>query len=116
MLYELDTERQDSALGAAVKNCIDQLQDTFGRSLDKQEEEDVIKAFNKVYLVTAGTKIPWPFQVETALRIISKKHTVVRAGTGSGKSLAMALAMLLRSNWIFATIAPLLALQVQHVR
>lgn len=53
--------------------------------------------------------------MRAALEVLNGNNLVVRAGTGSGKTLAMALPMLLRPDWIFVTVAPLMALQAQHV-
>ena len=89
-------------------------QDAFGWPLEV-EKDKVSNDFEILDTLTSREKLPRLFQVETALSIIMGDHTVVRAGTGAGKTLAMALAMLLRQEWIFITVAPLLALHKQHV-
>ena len=92
-----------------------ELQVCMGVPLRFQQQRDVCWAFNIMDKLTEGKKVPRLFQMRTALEIIAGKNVVVRAGTGSGKTIAMALAMLLRTQWIFVTLAPLLALQEQHV-
>ena len=105
----------NEAVVKAVDECMQQLQKEYGRPLSKTNQWDIVRAFNIMDKLTGGKKLPRLFQVMTMLSILNGKHTVVRAGTGSGKTIAMALAMLVRSHWLFLTIAPLLALQHQHV-
>lgn len=102
-------------LDSSTDSMILQLQASIGRSLAKQEQQDVAAAFFLLNKLTSGRKLPRPFHMQAALEVVSGKNLVVRAGTGSGKTLAMALPMMLRPEWTFVTIAPLMALQKQHV-
>lgn len=104
-----------STLSLCVNDMIKQLQDVFERPLSRLEQQEVQNAFYLMDKKTAGKKLPRLFQMRAALEILAGKNLVVRAGTGSGKTLAMALPMLLRPDWIFVTVAPLMALQAQHV-
>lgn len=106
---------EESRLQNSIDSMVNQLQDCFGRSLKTQEIQDVNQAFRIMNSKTSGKKLPRLFQMRTALEIVDGRHVVVRAGTGSGKSIAMGLPMLLRPEWVFVTIAPLMALQKQHV-
>ena len=99
----------------AVDDCMRQLQIELCRTLSKVEQWDVVRAFNIMDNLTGGKKLPRLFQTMTMLSILNQRHTVIRAGTGSGKTIAMALAMLVRPTSVYITIAPLLALQLQHV-
>lgn len=94
---------------------IKQLQDVFERPLSRLKQQQVQMAFHIMDLKTARKKLPRLFQMRAALAVLNGNNLVVRAGTGSGKTLAMALPMLLRPDWIFVTVAPLMALQAQHV-
>ena len=91
------------------------MQELMGRPLRKKEQQDIRLAFAVMNEKFEGKKFPRPFQMKTALDIINGKNVVVRAGTGAGKTLAMGLIMLLRPYWTVVTIAPLKALQQQHV-
>ena len=108
-------EKKTTALSIKIEDMMLELQVSMGVPLRFQQQRDVCWAFNIMDKLTEGKKLPRLFQMRTALEIIAGKNVVVRAGTGSGKTLAMALAMLLRPQWVFITIAPLLALQEQHV-
>ena len=108
-------EEKKTALSIKIEDMMLELQVCMGVPLRFQQQRDVCWAFNIMDKLTEGKKVPRLFQMRTALEIIAGKNIVVRAGTGSGKTIAMALAMLLRTQWIFVTLAPLLALQEQHV-
>ena len=110
-----DDSRQFSVINVEITECMRQLQVAYGRPLSKQDQKDVANAFHILSAITGGKKLPRLFQIMATLDILNGRHTVVRAGTGSGKTIAMALAMVLRLHWLFITIAPLLALQNQHV-
>ena len=110
-----DDSRQFTAINAEIHECMLQLQAIYGRPLSKQDQQDIAHAYHILSALTGGEKLPRLFQIMATLDILNGRHTVVRAGTGSGKTIAMALSMLLRSEWLFITVAPLLALQNQHV-
>lgn len=109
------TETEAFLLRTKIDDMIFELRQVFGRSLAKAEQQDVADAFILMDEMSSGKKLPRVFQMRSALDVLAGKNLVVRAGTGSGKTLAMALPMLLRPQWIFVTIAPLMALQNQHV-
>lgn len=121
--YFLEVPRKSTAFDgpqyqparALVDELTSQCQDAFERPLSIFQQNDINQACYLLSLQTSGAKLPRLFQILSALEVLSGKNLVVRAGTGSGKSIAMALPMLLRPNWIFVTIAPLMALQHQHV-
>lgn len=94
---------------------ISRLEASLGRELCKREQQDSQSAFYIMDKKTNGLKLPREFQMRAALEILRGKNIVVRAGTGAGKTIAMALPMLLRPEWTFVTITPLMALQDQHV-
>ena len=108
-------EHKQTPLSNVIEDMMLKLQVSMRVSLRFQQQRDVCWAFNIMDNLSGGKKLPRLFQMRTALEIIAGKNVVVRAGTGSGKTLAMALAMLLRPQWTFVTLAPLLALQEQHV-
>lgn len=103
------------ALEARIEEMKISLQETLCRDLSDVEVKDIEVAFSLMYSMTSGQKLPRLFQMQATLELLSGKNISVRAGTGSGKSIAMGLAMLLRPQWIFTTVAPLMALQEQHV-
>lgn len=115
ILHQNRTETEAFLLRTKIDDMIFKLRQVFGRSLAKAEQQDVADAFILMDKMSSGKKLPRVFQMRSALDVLAGKNLVVRAGTGSGKTLAMALPMLLRPQWIFVTIAPLMALQNQHV-
>ena len=56
-----------------------------------------------------------PRSSQAAISTLSGKDTIVRAGTGYGKTLAMVLVMLCKPKNLFITISPLKLLQHSHV-
>ncbi len=95
------------------------LQDMLGQlrgPLTLDEYLQVVKCFEIFDRLTSGTFHPKLFQVQVALDVLAGRNVVVRAGTGYGKTLAMALPMLLQPDKIAVTVSPLVLLQEQQVR
>ena len=85
--------------------------------LDSLSDKDRVICFRATllcYCVTNGTKIPREMQLRTVLADQHENDYLVAAGTGSGKTLPMALNILLEDPakyWITITISPLKRLQ-----
>ncbi|KLO04323.1 P-loop containing nucleoside triphosphate hydrolase protein [Schizopora paradoxa] len=84
----------------------------------KLSTEDQRLALELFYLLdraSNGERSPRIFQLEAAISIIRGNDTIVRAGTGSGKTLVMILVLLYCKNEAAVTIVPLKLLQTTFV-
>jgi hypothetical protein len=86
--------------------------------LDTLDESDKIVCYRAAllcYSVTGSTQIPHEMQLKVILAIKNGKDSLVSAGTGSGKTLPIALSMLLddpEKKLITVTLSPLKRLQM----
>jgi ATP-dependent helicase YprA (DUF1998 family) len=83
----------------------------FMKALSPSERMEALLACLLVWTLSNSTVVPREFQLKVALAAISGRDTVVRAGTGQGKTLAMVILMLLRPDAMAMIISPLKHLQ-----
>jgi superfamily II DNA/RNA helicase len=96
---------------------LNDLSDDFIKSLKPKERDIIIEAFLQTDYRSCGTQAPWPFQLECAVTLKTGQDLICTAGCGAGKTLAMALpVMMLNEGKIALTIVPLKLLQQNHVR
>ena len=60
-----------------------------------------------VFSVSDGQVVPRKFQLEAGLATYQGKNTIVNAGTGSGKTLSMAIPLLMDPDAVAIIISPL---------
>ena len=95
-------------------DLLSRLPTDFLNSLDDKDRVICFRASLLCYCVTNGAQIPREMQLRAVLADQHEKDYLVAAGTGSGKTLPMALNILLEDmtkNWITLTISPLKRLQ-----
>jgi ATP-dependent helicase YprA (DUF1998 family) len=80
-------------------------------SLDPDLSLDALRACLLVFSVTDSRIVPRRFQLEAGLAAYWEKNTIVNAGTGSGKTLSMAVPLLMDPNAVAVVISPLKRLQ-----
>ena len=98
-------------------NKLNDLSDDFIKSLKPKEWDIVIEAFLQTDYRSCGTPAPRPFQLECAITLKTGQDLICTAGCGAGKTLAMALpVMMLNEGKITLSIVPLKLLQQNHVR
>ena len=90
--------------------------------LDELREDDKViasKACLLAWAVTRGVQVPRELQLRACLATYNGQDSLIGAGTGSGKTLPIALNLLLddpKDAGISLTISPLKRLQVTQVR
>ncbi|KAK7006578.1 Werner syndrome ATP-dependent helicase, partial [Favolaschia claudopus] len=88
----------------------------FVTSLTASERFIAIQAFLCLDFASHGTKAPREVQIRSVIAVKQGKDLLVRSGTGSGKTIAMILPILmLRKDAVAITIAPLRLIQDLHV-
>lgn len=80
-------------------------------SLDLDQRLDNLRACLLVFSITDGQVIPRQFQLEAGLAVYYGKNTIVNSGTGSGKTLSMAIPLLMNPEAVGIIISPLKRLQ-----
>ena len=68
---------------------------------------DALRACLLVFSVSDGRVIPRKFQLEAGLAAYQGKNMIVNAGTGSGKTLSMAIPLLMDPDAVAIIISPL---------
>lgn len=108
---------RDTVLSGNARHKLDSLPAEFGSTLTPKDIELVVDAFQILDVRTGGAQAPKSFQALTAAALHSGQNVLVTAGCGAGKTLAMALPiMLLAPGKMAITIVPLKLLQRNHVR
>ncbi|KAJ7448715.1 P-loop containing nucleoside triphosphate hydrolase protein [Mycena latifolia] len=87
----------------------------FLLSLSPAECGKALRACLLVYSLTRGKIVPHQGQLEASLASMSGRHSSVIARTGYGKTLCIAIPLLLQPNTITLTISPLKRLQRMQV-
>lgn len=99
----------------AQKN-LDELRLALGSKFSDEDKLLALELFLLLDIASKGKRSPRMFQLEGAVSILQGKDTLVRAGTGYGKTLIMTLVMLRDRAATAVTIVPLKSLQHAHVR
>ncbi|KAI0069309.1 hypothetical protein BV25DRAFT_1778862, partial [Artomyces pyxidatus] len=74
-----------------------------------------LRACLLLFTVTNGAKVPQQMQLESLIPVASRRDSIINAGTGSGKTICMVLAILLDPLSITLVINPLKRLQCTQV-
>ena len=93
----------------------DRLPLQYLKSLSNRDRTICYRAAMVCWTVTGSTMVPWEMQFCTVLSDFQRKDCIIAAGTGSGKTLPIALCIHLddpHANPITITISPLKCLQV----
>ena len=80
-------------------------------SLEAGQRLNALRACLLVFAVTNGQVLPRQFQLRAGLAAYEGKNTVVNAGTGSGKTLSMAIPLLMNLDAVAIIVSPLKRLQ-----
>jgi superfamily II DNA/RNA helicase len=103
-------------MSGTSQDKLNHLSDDFVQQFELREHEIIIKAFLQTDYPTQGIQAPGLFQLECAITLGTGQDLVCMAGCGAGKTLAMALpVMMLDEGKITLTIIPLKLLQQNHV-
>ncbi|KAJ7498333.1 P-loop containing nucleoside triphosphate hydrolase protein [Mycena galericulata] len=103
-------------LSASARAAFHALPRPFMASLSGGERLIALDAFLYLNFASNGTKTPRELQIRAAIAIRQGKDLVVRSGTGTGKTIAMILPLLMMPNDAIAiTILPLRLIQDNHV-
>ena len=99
---------------AVIPECLFPSQQ-FLRSLSAIDHVVCHRLCLLLFTVTRGKKVPRQFQLEAALETVNSRDSIVIAGTGSGKTICIALPILLDPKCISITVSPLKRLQILQV-
>lgn len=103
-------------LSLLAHNNLENLRSDLTSKFTVEDQRLALELFVLIDHASRGERSPRLFQVEAAISIIRGKDTIVRAGTGSGKTLVMILVLLYCKEDAAVTIVPLKCLQMFHVR
>ncbi|KAJ7799009.1 hypothetical protein B0H14DRAFT_2617425 [Mycena olivaceomarginata] len=92
------------------------LPQTFIATLTSSKRLIALDAFLHLDFASKGTKTPSELQIRAAIAVRQRKDLVVRSGTGTGKTIAMILPVLmLPKDAVVITISPQHLIQDNHV-
>jgi ATP-dependent helicase YprA (DUF1998 family) len=104
-------------MSGASRDKLNDLPSDFVKQFKPKERDIIVEAFLQTDFRTLGIQAPRPFQLECAVALKTGHDLLCTAGCGAGKTLAMALpVMMLDEGKIALTIVPLKLLQKNHVR
>jgi len=104
-------------MSGASRDKLNDLPNDFVEQFKPKERDIIVEAFLQTDFRTLGVQAPRPFQLECAVTLKTGQDLICTAGCGAGKTLAMALpVMMLDEGKIALTIVPLKLLQQNHVR
>jgi hypothetical protein len=83
--------------------------------LEPTERINALLACALVWTLSDGAEVPCEFQLKAGLVAVSGRDSVIRAGMGAGKMLAMAILMLLWPNTMAMVTSLLKRLQSSQV-
>lgn len=106
----------DSVLPMSISalDALENLPTDFTNMLSTIQFQQVLEAFVHLDFISKGTKHPKLFQLKALVSLLAGRNVILRAATGSGKTLCMVLPLLL-SNKMATTVTPLKLLQKDHV-
>lgn len=84
-------------------------------TLSAHDQAVALRASLLLYVVSKKSKTPRAMQLECVRAMMSRKDCLVTAGTGSGKTIAMLLAVILDPLSITLVVSPLIRLQINQV-
>lgn len=84
-------------------------------TLSAHDQAVALRATLLLQVVSQKSKIPRTMQLECVRAIMARQDSLVTAGTGSGKTIAMLLAVLLDPLSITLVVSPLIRLQINQV-
>lgn len=106
----------DLPLSELAHKNLEGLRSELATNLSVADQNLALELFSLLDCASQGIKSPRFFQVEAAISIIRGNDTIVRAGTGYGKTLVMILVLLHCKSEAAVTIVPLKCLQMSLVR
>lgn len=111
-----DILRQSIPVSERAQNGLSELVPTLLHQYSVNEQAGIVDAFVALDIQTKGRISAREFQIECAVALKMGRDVMCTAGCGSGKTLAMALAiMLLERRKLAITVVPLKLLQKNHV-
>ena len=81
-------------------------------SLGPDPHLDALRACLLVFSVSDGRVVPREFQLTAGLAAFWRKHAIINAGTGSGKTLSMVIPLLMDPEAVSIIVSPLKRLQI----
>lgn len=114
LVYDLPSSELLSLAVSLFPRQLDSL-DEFLATLSSDDLAIALRACLLLFKVTKGSKVPRAMQLEAMLAVMGRKDSLVNAGTGSGKTVAMLLAVLLDPVSVSLVISPLIRLQINQV-
>ncbi|KAG1756204.1 uncharacterized protein EDB91DRAFT_1241303 [Suillus paluster] len=103
-------------LSLAAQDAIEDLPTNFMSALSMTQHQQVLEAFSQLDFLSKDSQHPKLFQLRCLISLLSARHVVLRAATGSRKTLTMILPLLLSPDKTAITITPLKLLQHDHVQ
>ena len=85
------------------------------QTLPHHDNIDALRGCLTVYRVTSCAIVPRVFQVQASLAMLDRRHTIITAVPGSGRTLCQLIPMFLRPDTLSITISPLKRLQITLV-
>ncbi|EIW79496.1 P-loop containing nucleoside triphosphate hydrolase protein [Coniophora puteana RWD-64-598 SS2] len=107
----------DDLLGFARERLGSRLEslDGYLKELDSKQLQDALRASLLLFTVSREQMVPREMQLDCLHSMAARKNSMVNASTGSGKTIAMLLPILLEPEGISLVISPLKQLQTNQV-
>ncbi|KAG1898297.1 uncharacterized protein F5891DRAFT_931320, partial [Suillus fuscotomentosus] len=93
-------------MSISALNALENLPANFTNTLSTIQIQQVLEAFAHLDFVSKGTKIPKLFQLKALISLLAGRNVVLRAATGSGKTLCMILPLFLSPDKMAITVTP----------
>ncbi|KAG2133358.1 hypothetical protein DEU56DRAFT_811289 [Suillus clintonianus] len=74
-------------LSLAARDAIEDLPTDFTSALSTTQHQQVLEAISRLDFISQGSQHPKLFQLRCLVSLLSGRHVVLRAATGSGKTL-----------------------------
>ncbi|KAG2343352.1 hypothetical protein BDR05DRAFT_962850 [Suillus weaverae] len=72
----------------AARDAMEDLPTAFTSALSTTQRQQVLEAFSQLDLISQGSRRLKLFQLRCLISLLSARHVVLRAATGSGKTIA----------------------------